>query len=80
MAALAFKIGMALRTVERGSAEIQLATNIVRYPEFAEGVRALLIDKDRSPAWQYSKSRDVPAELLDSFFTAPWAENPLADL
>jgi enoyl-CoA hydratase/carnithine racemase len=61
-------------------AEIQLATHIVRYPEFAEGVRALLIDKDRNPAWQYSESRDVPAELLDSFFTAPWAENPLADL
>ena len=61
-------------------AEIQLATNIVRYPEFAEGVRALLIDKDRNPAWQYSRSRDVPAEVLDSFFTAPWAENPLADL
>jgi enoyl-CoA hydratase/carnithine racemase len=34
-------------------AEIQLVTNIVRHPEFAEGVRALLIDKDRKPAWQY---------------------------
>jgi enoyl-CoA hydratase/carnithine racemase len=61
-------------------AEIQLVTNIVRHPEFAEGVRALLIDKDRSPAWQYKKSRDIPAEVMDSFFTAPWGENPLADL
>ncbi|TXS93984.1 enoyl-CoA hydratase/isomerase family protein [Parahaliea maris] len=61
-------------------AEIQLATNIVRYPEFAEGVRALLIDKDRNPAWQYANSRAVPEELLDGFFHAPWAENPLANL
>ncbi|MEH6583238.1 MAG: enoyl-CoA hydratase/isomerase family protein [Halioglobus sp.] len=61
-------------------AEIQLVTNIVRHPEFAEGVRALLIDKDKQPAWQYAASRDVPAELLASFFTAPWEHNPLADL
>jgi enoyl-CoA hydratase/carnithine racemase len=61
-------------------AELQLATNIVRHPEFAEGVRALLIDKDRTPAWLYRASRDVPHELLDSFFQPPWDENPLAGL
>ncbi|WP_165954386.1 enoyl-CoA hydratase/isomerase family protein [Seongchinamella unica] len=61
-------------------AEIMLATNIIRHPEFAEGVRALLIDKDRKPAWQYQASRDVPTALLDQFFTPPWRENPLADL
>jgi enoyl-CoA hydratase/carnithine racemase len=60
--------------------EIQLVTNVVRHPEFAEGVRALLIDKDRNPAWKYSASRDVPHAELDAFFTAPWDENPLADL
>lgn len=60
--------------------EIQLATNIVRHPEFAEGVRALLIDKDRNPQWQYNSSREVPAEQLDAFFDAPWDVNPLADL
>ena len=60
--------------------EIQLATNIVRHPEFAEGVRALLIDKDRNPSWQFSGPRAVDAAVLDSFFTAPWDSNPLADL
>ncbi len=60
--------------------EIRLATNIVRHPEFAEGVRALLIDKDRKPAWQYRSSREVPADVLATFFTAPWDSNPLADL
>jgi enoyl-CoA hydratase/carnithine racemase len=61
-------------------AELVLATNIMRHPEFAEGVRALLIDKDRKPAWQFGSTRDVPAEVLDGFFTPPWDENPLADL
>ncbi|MCB1704209.1 MAG: enoyl-CoA hydratase/isomerase family protein [Halioglobus sp.] len=60
--------------------EILLATNIVRHPEFAEGVRALLIDKDRNPSWQYRASRDVPPAELDAFFAPPWDENPLADL
>ncbi|MEH6586706.1 MAG: enoyl-CoA hydratase/isomerase family protein [Halioglobus sp.] len=61
-------------------AEVQLATNIVRHPEFAEGVRALLIDKDRNPCWQYQSSRDVPQDVLNNFFSAPWDVNPLADL
>jgi len=65
---------------EAFQSEILLATNIVRHPEFAEGVRALLIDKDRRPAWQYASSRAVPDEVLDSFFAAPWDVNPLADL
>ena len=60
--------------------EILLVTNIVRHPEFAEGVRALLIDKDRNPSWQYRASRDVPPAVLDAFFSAPWDKNPLADL
>lgn len=67
-----------LREVFQG--EIQLVTNIVRHPEFAEGVRALLIDKDRNPQWAYATSREVPQDVLDRFFTAPWPNNPLADL
>ena len=60
--------------------EIRLATNIMRHPEFGEGVRALLIDKDRKPSWTFETSRDVLDAELEKFFTAPWADNPLADL
>jgi enoyl-CoA hydratase/carnithine racemase len=60
--------------------ELVLGTNVVRHPEFAEGVRALLIDKDRNPAWAYASSREVPETLLASFFAEPWPTNPLADL
>lgn len=60
--------------------ELMLSTNVVRYPEFAEGVRALLIDKDRTPAWRFASVDEVPAELIDTLFTPPWDDNPLADL
>ena len=58
--------------------EYQLATNVIRYPEFAEGVRALLIDKDKSPNWNFKHFSDVPCEVLESFFAAPWSANPLS--
>lgn len=60
--------------------ELALSTNIVRGREFAEGVRALLIDKDRNPKWQFATAADVSDAALASYFEAPWEENPLADL
>ena len=39
--------------------------------EFAEGVKALLVDK-RQPVWREKRIEDVSQELLDSFF----AEKP----
>jgi enoyl-CoA hydratase/carnithine racemase len=66
-----------LATVFAG--ELVLATNSVRYPEFAEGVRALLIDKDREPKWQYPHFSAVPASLLEQFFASPWEKNPISE-
>ena len=60
--------------------EIMLVTNIVRHPEFAEGVRALLIDKDNTPRWQFVSVRDVPRQLMDNMITPPWPTNPLANI
>jgi enoyl-CoA hydratase/carnithine racemase len=57
-----------------------LATTIVRHPEFAEGVRALLVDKDRQPRWLFDSVDEVPDGVLDGLFTAPWPVNPLAGL
>ena len=57
--------------------ELTLATNIIRYPEFSEGVRALLIDKDKQPKWQFEHYSHVPNSLIDKFFTQPWDVNPL---
>jgi len=60
--------------------EILLATNIVRHSEFAEGVRALLVDKDHAPNWQYKQLDEVTDEIVALFFQAPWPQNPLRDL
>ena len=70
--------GLSLKTVFQQ--ELLLATTIVRGTEFAEGVRALLIDKDQNPQWQYKHLAEVDADHLASYFAAPWPQNPLADL
>ena len=75
---LARSVGQPLAKVL--NAELLLSTNIIRYPEFAEGVRALLVDKDRKPKWQFSNIAAIPEALIESFFSAPWQESPLADL
>jgi enoyl-CoA hydratase/carnithine racemase len=60
--------------------ELVLATNIVRYPEFTEGVRALLIEKDKKPKWQFKHFSEVPASLMERLFTPPWNPNPLSEV
>ncbi|MDG1987827.1 MAG: enoyl-CoA hydratase/isomerase family protein [Halieaceae bacterium] len=52
----------------------------MRDPEFSEGVRALLIDKDKSPNWQFPDVNSVPNDKLEKMFAPPWPKNPLADL
>jgi enoyl-CoA hydratase/carnithine racemase len=51
-------------------------------PDFAEGIRALLIDKDRKPQWQPAALADVTVQWIDGFFDDPWrsGRHPLADL
>lgn len=51
------------------ASELNLSLRCCQYPEFSEGVRALLVDKDKSPRWQYENINDIPAERLAWFFT-----------
>jgi len=39
--------------------------------EFAEGVRALLIDKDLKPRWHFPTLKSVDPEWIDRFFIEP---------
>lgn len=45
-----------------------LATQFQRRPDFPEGVRALLIDKDKRPAWSVERIESVPQSLIDAHF------------
>jgi enoyl-CoA hydratase/carnithine racemase len=52
-------------------------------PDLAEGIRALLIDKDRNPRWQPRTMEEITPEWIDGHFAAPvWPDSrhPLADL
>lgn len=60
--------------------ELVLAVNLCASGHFREGVRALLIDKDRQPKWWPALLEEIAAEEVERCFEAPWAENPLSDL
>jgi hypothetical protein len=38
----------------------------------AEGIRALVIDKDRQPQWQPAQIEDVTPAMVAPFFESPW--------
>lgn len=44
--------------------EFRLACRSLRWPDFAEGVRAQVIDKDRSPTWNPVSLNDVDAHAV----------------
>jgi enoyl-CoA hydratase len=48
----------------------------------AEGIRALVIDKDRQPKWQPASIEEITPEMVKPFFQSPWptALHPLRHL
>nr|WP_136252417.1 enoyl-CoA hydratase/isomerase family protein [Ningiella ruwaisensis] len=66
--------------------ELGMALTCGALGEFQEGVRALLIDKDNQPDWQYKSMADVPNEIINAHFeclgeyTSNNALHPLSDL
>ncbi len=60
--------------------EMVVATHCAHHADFAEGVRALIIDKDNAPRWQHGTLEDLPQAHVAEHFQPPWPVNPLHDL
>ncbi|WP_041582981.1 enoyl-CoA hydratase/isomerase family protein [Bartonella australis] len=48
--------------------ENRIAHHMINNHDFYEGVRAILIDKDRKPKWQLDKLSAVTNEIIESYF------------
>ncbi|GGB97017.1 enoyl-CoA hydratase [Marinobacterium zhoushanense] len=62
------------------AAELNLAVQCGLHAEFPEGVRALLVDKDRKPEWSYRSVVEVDQACVDQFFEPLWPTNPMREL
>ena len=61
--------------------EYAMSLNCCRHPEFPEGVRARLIDKDQTPHWHWPDVAAIPEAVIEAHFAPAWeGEHPLADL
>ena len=62
--------------------EYLAALHCAARPDFAEGIRALIIDKDLKPNWQPATYADITPEWVNGFINSPWSaeSHPLADL
>lgn len=62
--------------------EYVISLHCAVHGDFAEGIRALLIDKDRKPRWNPATFEQAGAVWVQKFFQAPWPpeHNPLNGL
>ncbi|MDY6921103.1 MAG: enoyl-CoA hydratase/isomerase family protein [Pseudomonadota bacterium] len=62
--------------------ELVMALQCGLHPDFKEGVRALLVDKDGAPNWTYPSVAEVEPGWVEEHFVPPWPDgvNPLQDL
>ncbi|MFX5801539.1 enoyl-CoA hydratase/isomerase family protein, partial [Acinetobacter baumannii] len=54
--------------------EYRIGARVLTLPDFAEGVRAVIVDKDNAPRWNPATPEAVSDALLDSIF-APLPAN-----
>jgi enoyl-CoA hydratase/carnithine racemase len=62
--------------------ELILALQSIRHPDFTEGVRALVVDKDFKPKWQHNSVKDVTDEWIEAMLAPLWpdGEHPFDQL
>ncbi len=62
--------------------EFVVALHCAQRPDLAEGIRALLIDKDQKPKWKPPTLAAVTDAWIEGYFANPWQKggHPLSDL
>ncbi len=63
--------GASLSFAEAMTLEFRLSQRFCAEPDFREGVRAVVIDKDRDPQWRPPTLAEVTQPHVDSYFTLP---------
>ena len=53
--------------------DVTIANACTRHPDLREGIRAVVVDKDRNPHWQPDRWEDVSDADVAAFFVAPSA-------
>lgn len=76
------KLGQSKILADSFRLELGLSVQCGKLGEFTEGVRALLMDKDLQPKWQYNTVADVPQAVIAELFRSPWQpeQHPLRHL
>ena len=64
----ALRRGANLTLSDALNAEFALTKTTMAYPDFAEGVRAMVVDKDRTPKWQPARLEDVDPAVVAAMF------------
>lgn len=76
-----FKRARYLSLTEAVQMEYAMSLNCCCHPEFAEGVRARLIDKDNQPNWHWPTLDSVPEAVIRAHFKPLWkGDHPLENL
>jgi enoyl-CoA hydratase/carnithine racemase len=65
----ALQRGANLTLAQALDAEFALTHTTMRHPDFAEGVRAMVVDKDRQPRWQPATIEAVDPASIAAMFT-----------
>ena len=50
--------------------DFRVACRFLDTPDFVEGIRAAVVDKDRRPLWSPSHPRGVAAESIERYFAS----------
>ena len=64
----ALRNGAAMTLPQCQAAELALTRTAMRHPDFAEGVRAMVVDKDRKPLWRPARVEEVDPNAIAEMF------------